>query len=54
MDPKISLRASARITEYPDAVVSLLLHAYHPTSSDMCLKKKIAPLVALGSLEISL
>ena len=31
--------------EYPDAAVSWLLHANHPASSDMCLKK-IAPRVA--------
>ena len=31
--------------EYPDAAISLLLHAYHPASSGMCLKK-IAPRVA--------
>ena len=38
--------------EYPDAAVSRLLHAYHPASSGMCLKK-FAPrcaAIALGSL----
>ena len=34
-DPKISFCAS----EYPDATVSWLLHACHPASSGMCLKK---------------
>ena len=38
MDPKISFRASARKCRIPDPAVFWLLHAYHPASSDMCLK----------------
>ena len=38
-----------RNAEYPDTAVSGLLHAYHPTSSGMCLKKHHAQL-QLGSL----
>ena len=52
MDPKISFRQREN-AEYPDAAaVSGLLHAYHTASSGMCLKKQIAPRVALGSLWI--
>ena len=33
-------------TEYPDAAISWLLHAYHPASAGMCLEKKSRHAVA--------
>ena len=44
MDPKtVFARLAQKKAEYPIAAVSWLLQAYHPASSDMCLKNKIQP-----------
>ena len=43
MDPKISKPVFARQrenTDFPEAAILWLLHAYYPVSSGMCLKKK--------------